>query len=221
MLEILGLNKSYGSKIVLQNLNTSFHEGNIYGIIGGNGAGKTTLFRCICQLENYSGSIKHEVYTNSLKNNIAYLPTEPYFYPKITGNEFIEFYRKISGRKIDRKLDEIKELFELPLNSYIDKYSTGMKKKIAFLAVLNLQRSIYILDEPFNGLDIHAVLLFKKIILKLKETSTIIVSSHILDSLKNISDTIQYLQDGKFEKEYFANEYDKIEDDIYNSLKIK
>lgn len=224
MLKINQLEKSYGSKMVLKNITASFDAGNVYGVIGSNGAGKSTLFRCICGLENYKGTISHKKHTKRLKNHIAYLPTEPYFYPKITGKEYLEFYAKISENNISKSHEHLNDLFQLPLNTYIDKYSTGMKKKIAFLAILLLQRSIYILDEPFNGLDLDSVLLFKNIILELKnKNATVFVSSHIINSLTGICDTIQYLGDGKFIKKYSeeGEGFSKIEMEVTKDLEDK
>lgn len=219
MLKIHNINKSFGDKKVLHNMSSTFDTNSIHGVIGSNGAGKSTLFRCICGLENYKGSIIHEKYNKALKNNIAYLATEPYFYPKITGQEYLEFHNKIAVKK-GKWSEELNTLFDLPLDKYVENYSTGMKKKIAFLANLILNRSIYILDEPFNGLDLDSVLLFKSIILKLKSKNNIVlISSHIISSLTDICDDIQYLNNGSFIKKYMKDDYKNIEGEISSNIK--
>jgi len=220
MLVIKNLSKSFGNHTVLNDINIHFPKGDIYGIIGSNGAGKSTFFRCICGLNAYQGEIQTDS-DETIRNSIAYLPTEPYFYPKITGKEYLEFFRKIADKSTSKFSDELIDLFNLPLNNYIEKYSTGMKKKIAFLAILLLDRPIYILDEPFNGLDLDAVILFKKIILKLKNKDTIIlISSHIINSLTDICQQIHYLNNGNFVNSYTSTDFKNIEKDISNTIDL-
>lgn len=222
MLEINNVKKNFGKKKVLKGITTSFKYGNIYGVIGSNGAGKSTFFRCLCGLEKYTGSIIYKTKQKNIKNSIAYLPTEPYFYPKITGQEYLEFFSEISREKISKSQIEFIKLFNLPLNTYINSYSTGMRKKISFLAILLLKRPIYILDEPFNGLDLDAVLLFKRVILKLQNNNAmILISSHMINSLTDICDTIQYLDEGVFTNKYFKDTYDKIESDLTKDIEDK
>src|SRR5688572_22692717 len=98
MLIIESLNKSYGAKQVLKNLSLSFADGQVHGIIGLNGAGKTTFFNCICGLLEYEGSIKHSS-IGHLKNHIGYVPTEPYFFPRTKGREYLDFIRHAKGEK--------------------------------------------------------------------------------------------------------------------------
>lgn len=218
MLIINDLNKSYGGKEILSKINIKFHHGNIYGIMGHNGAGKSTFFRCICRLEKYKGNIVDENFTN-LKNNIAYLSTNPYFYPKLTGKEYLMFFRRISKTSNDIDIAEWNKLFKLPLEEYVEEYSTGMKKKIAFFALLLQNKQILILDEPFNGLDIDAVIIFKQIILKLKEKHCLIlIASHTIESLTDISDKIYFLNNGEFEKEYTKETYSNIVSDLSENL---
>lgn len=126
MIKISGLNKSFGEKKVLKDINLEFLEGNVYGIVGENGAGKTTLFRCIAGLETYDGNITSKL--TPLKNHLGLLFTEPFFFSKITGKEYISLLCK-ARYKIHVDI-EGKNIFDLPLNQYASTYSTGMKKKI-------------------------------------------------------------------------------------------
>jgi ABC-2 type transport system ATP-binding protein len=87
MISIQNLSKSFGTKQVLKNINVQFDKGQVYGIVGENGAGKTTLFRCIAGLEYYEGQIISEL--KPLKNYLGLLLTEPFFFTKITGKEYI------------------------------------------------------------------------------------------------------------------------------------
>jgi ABC-2 type transport system ATP-binding protein len=176
MITVTNLSKSFGKHKVLQDINVSFTQGNVYGIIGENGAGKTTLFRCLAGLENHEGTVNFN--EGILKNIMGFLPTDLFFFSKITGKEYLQLL--CNARKI--KLDNIEEqnIFDLPLNEYAETYSTGMKKKLAITGILLQQNKVFILDEPFNGVDIQSNLLIKELILKLKSLNKIIIiSSHI------------------------------------------
>jgi len=176
MIYIQNLSKNFGDKQVLKNVNMQFERGNVYGIIGENGSGKTTLFRCIAGLENYEGVITSEL--NPLKNYLGLLLTEPFFFTKITGKEYIRLLCNARKKEVS-EIDD-KNIFDLPLNQYASTYSSGMKKKLALLAILLQGNQCFILDEPFNGVDIHTNIIIIDLIHKLKELGkTVIVSSHI------------------------------------------
>ena len=208
MINIQDLNKSFGKKQVLKDLNLSLNNGMIHGIVGANGAGKTTLFKCMCQLETFEGNIGV-----SQKDKIGFLPTSPYMLPKITGEEYLHLLAHARGIC----LKEHKDLnpFELPLKSFAENYSTGMKKKLALTALLLQQNEIYILDEPFNGVDIHSNLIIQQIISDLKAMGkTVIISSHIFSSLTESSDRIHFLKDGRISKSATPDHFKQVEDEM-------
>lgn len=209
MIKIQNLYKRYGSKEVLQGLNMEFSKGGVYGVIGANGAGKTTLFKCISGLENYQGTIISEI--DPLKNHLGLLWTVPYFFSKITGREYIRLLCNARNIKIGN-IDE-KNIFELPLDRFASQYSTGMKKKLALTAILLQQNQVFILDEPFNGVDMESNILIESIINELKKLGkTLIISSHIFASLKNLCDEIFLLKDGIIEKHVGKDAYSQLED---------
>lgn len=191
MISIENLSKSYGNKIVLENINLKLKKGKVYGIVGENGAGKTTLFNCISGLEKYDGTINCE-YKN-IKESLGYLQTEPYYFSKITGLEYLQL---LCNAKNLEQIDFIeKNIFDLPLNEYAIKYSTGMKKKLALTALLLQENKFFILDEPFNGVDIHSNIIITEIIQELKRLGkTILISSHIFSTLNETCDEILFLK---------------------------
>ena len=152
MIKVNNLSKYYGTKQVLKNINISFEKGTVYGIVGENGSGKTTLFRCIAELEKYSGKITSDF--KQLKNHLGLLFTEPFFFARITGKEYIQLL--LNARNIKMSNIETKNIFDLPLDQYASTYSTGMKKKLALTAILLQENDYFILDEPFNGVDIQS-----------------------------------------------------------------
>ena len=205
--------KNYQSKSVLNNITTSFKHNQIQGIVGENGAGKTTLFHCLTKLTNYTGEI-HFHNTFKPKSIIGFLPAELYFYPRITGKEYIEFCLQARNQKL-RDLKTWNSIFELPLNEYAEDYSTGMKKKLAILAILLQNNELFVLDEPFNGVDLVSNLTFTSILQKLKaQGKTIILSSHILASLTAVCDSIYHLKDGIIKAIYQKENFNLIEQTI-------
>lgn len=202
LIKIKKLHKSFGQVKVLNGLSLIYESGRIYGMVGENGAGKTTFFNCILGLLPSNGTIIKE------KNiKIGYLPSEIFFYSLITGWEYIEFCIKASGNKINiSKIKELNLYFQLPLHKYASEYSTGMKKKLAFMALLLQEIDVYILDEPFNGVDLKGCILLKRLIRELKNRNkAIIISSHQISALHEICDNIHYLNTGIITHE-FTNE---------------
>jgi ABC-2 type transport system ATP-binding protein len=194
MIEIDQLTKQYGTIKALENIRLRFDDGQVVGIVGENGAGKTTLFRCMAGLEDCEGQITTSE-SKPLKNNLGFLPAEPYFFPKITAKEYIQLLA--NARKIKIENIDDKNIFDLPLNRYASTFSTGMKKKLATLAILLQGNQYFILDEPFNGVDIQSNLIITEIIHRLKALNkTIIISSHIFSTLSDTCDEIHLLQKG-------------------------
>lgn len=206
MLEIKNLSVSFKDKHVLQNLNLEIEEGKILGILGKNGAGKTTLFESLYQSQKYSGEILWQS-KNLLRENISYLETENYFYPYITGKEYLSYFSK---EKLVKTI-ELAEKFQLPIEKFVQYYSSGMKKKLALIGMLMLDKPINILDEPFNGVDFEGVHLLYDIILELKQSNkTVIISSHIIETLFHTCDRIVTLENGKISNIFEKDDFEKL-----------
>jgi ABC-2 type transport system ATP-binding protein len=211
MIRIKDLNKHYGNNQVLKNINFDFLHGNVYGIVGENGAGKTTLFRCIAGLEDFRGEITSDL--TPLKNHLGLLFTEPYFFSKITGKEYIRLLCNARGKQINDI--ESRNIFDLPLSQYASTYSTGMKKKLALTAILFQENKYYILDEPFNGVDIQSNIIITEIIHNLRGLGKIvIVSSHIFSTLSDTCDEIHLLKKGEQVKTVRKNEFISLENEM-------
>lgn len=211
MIKIENLSKSYGSKKILSNINLSFEDGKVYGIVGENGSGKTTLFKCIAGIENHTGIIESNL--KPLKDHIGYLQTDPFYFSKITGGEYIRLLCNARGKEYENP--DNKNIFDLPLNQYAVTYSTGMKKKLALTAILLQKNQYYILDEPFNGVDIQSNIIFSDILKQLKKLGkTLIISSHIFSTLNDICDEIHLLKSGQFIRKVFKHEFSDLEQEM-------
>ena len=206
MLEVRNLNVSFKNQKVLQDFNLNIENGEIVGILGKNGAGKTTFFESLYRSVKFSGEVILE--NQHLKREqISYLETENYFYPYITGKEYLSYFKEINNSKYI----ELIEKFNLPLNKFVQYYSSGMQKKLALIGMLLLDKPINILDEPFNGVDFEGVHILYDIIGNLKsENKIVIVSSHIIETLFHTCDKIAILQNGKIEKIYEKTEYEQL-----------
>jgi ABC-2 type transport system ATP-binding protein len=145
-------------------------------------------------LENYDGQITSHL--QPLKNYLGLLLTEPFFFSKITGAEYIRLLCNARNKKVGDIA--ARNIFDLPLDQYASVYSTGMKKKLAITAILLQGNQYFILDEPFNGVDIHSNILMTEIIHKLKNLNkTVIISSHIFSTLSDTCDEIHLLSNGE------------------------
>lgn len=208
MITIQNLSKNFGTNQVLKNINIQCDKGKVYGIVGENGAGKTTLFRCIAGLETYEGEIHSD--PTPIKDKLGLLLTEPFFFQKITGKEYIQFL--CNARNIQQPNIEERNIFDLPLNQYASTYSTGMKKKLALTAILLQNNDYFILDEPFNGVDIQSNLIIAEIIHKLKSLDkTVLISSHIFSTLNETCDEIHVLSHGTFVKSVQKTDFSALE----------
>ncbi|PRD46145.1 ATP-binding cassette domain-containing protein [Sphingobacterium haloxyli] len=204
----------YKSTPVLEGVNMDLPNGQVHGIVGANGSGKTTLLQCI------HGTIKKvqgEILYNGMpikREDVSFLETDNYFYKRITGKEYLQLFGAFNK---DFDVLGWNALFSLPLDKMVDDYSTGMKKKIAFLSVLSFNTPIVILDEPFNGIDMETVQLIKVIIKKLRASGlTVVVTSHILESLLNICDTISYVKGKKIEATFYPPDFASIESRVFD-----
>lgn len=218
MITIKALNISYFSKEkVIDSLYLSLPKKAIHGIVGLNGSGKTTLLNAIFGLKKIdSGEITCKG-KRITKREIAYLATENFFYSNITGREYLSLFKNKQF-----EIEKWNALFTLPLDQIIDTYSSGMKKKLAIMGVLKQDKPIMILDEPFNGLDIETSRIIRSLLLRLVEKGkTVIITSHIIETLTNLCDHIHYLEKGKIRNSIEKKDFDAFEQNLFESLESK
>lgn len=217
MIEINRLSVSFDDNAVLQSVSISLYPGKIYGIVGLNGAGKTTFFNLLAKLiKPGSGTIMMNNKPISIRDS-AYQETVNYFYSGITGNEYLKIFSQ-TNREFN--LQVMQQYFKLPLDELIEHYSTGMKKKLALLAILKQDKPLYIFDEPFNGLDLETNKLLEVILETLrKKNKIILLSSHVMEPLITVCDTIHLLQNGQFERHFERDQFAGIDEALFGNLK--
>lgn len=202
ILSIKNLKKSYGKNQVLKNISFELKNPTILGLIGPNGAGKSTLINCIGNLISYDGQI--EVFGISNKNpdvfkNMTILKDNRVLYPYLTGLDHLKFI-KDSHKLSDDRLSYIIDF--LKIRSYIDKkvssYSLGMKQHLLLAMAIMPDCDLIIMDEPLNGLDPTSILKTREIITELfKNGKTVIISSHSLLEIDQVTNDILFIKDGK------------------------
>ena len=217
MLTIRNLQVEYNKKSpILRGINLSMESGKIHGIVGLNGAGKTTLLNTLYGfIRPTEGSI-HYNETPLQRRDIAYLEAENYFYPYMTGREYLNLF---PAGENGFRIDDWQKLFSIPLDDITENYSTGMKKKLALLGVLKPDKPVTILDEPFNGLDLESAHILTLILQQLREKGkTVLVTSHVFETLTSGCDYIHHMNEGTIAHSYSKEQFGMLQQLLYSTI---
>lgn len=208
-LELKNIMKSFDSKNVLKDINFTFEQGKIYGLLGRNGAGKTTLFNC---LSSETKAEKGEAYLISEgqrmeldPEKVGYVFATPILPEFLTGYEFIKFFLDINKHHIQPNytIDDYFELIQISEDDrhrLIKGYSYGMKNKMQMLCCIIAKPPVILLDEPLTSLDVVVALEIKKLLREMRKEHIILFSTHILQLATDLCDEIVILNDGKLEQ---------------------
>lgn len=206
LLEIKNVSKAYSGHVALRDISLSIPEKSVFGLLGPNGAGKTTLIRIITQIiSSDSGTIKlnGKDITPADVRKIGYLPEERGLYKKMKVGDQLLFLAGLKGLSKSEAKKQIKYWFEkLNIDGWwskkVEDLSKGMSQKIQFLATVIHQPQLIILDEPFSGFDPVNANLIKENILELRENgATIIFSTHRMESVEELCDTVAMINNSK------------------------
>jgi len=206
MLEIHQLNKSYGSHKALTDLDLVVPQGGIFGLLGPNGAGKTTLIRIINQIiEQDSGEVvmDGQRLSGASIRKIGYLPEERGLYKKMGVWDQLIYFSRIKGLTASEAKQRVQlwlEKFDIASwkNKKIEDLSKGMAQKIQFIATVIHEPRLLILDEPFSGFDPVNAALLKDEILELKKAgTTILLSTHRMESVELLCDQVAMIHKSK------------------------
>ena len=198
--------KQYGDYTALTNANISVPKGSIYGLLGPNGAGKTTLMRIINQITAPdSGEVifDGEPLQNHHISEIGYMPEERGLYKKMKVGEQALYLAQLKGMSYNEALEKLKFWFEkLDIlswwNKKVEELSKGMAQKIQFIVTVIHEPKLLIFDEPFSGFDpINAAIIRKEILELAEKGTTIIFSTHRMESVEEICDHIALINKSK------------------------
>ncbi|XJS10381.1 ABC transporter ATP-binding protein [Aerococcaceae bacterium WGS1372] len=216
VLEVKNLSKSYGKQLALSEFNLKVKKGEIVGIAGPNGAGKTTLFRIITGMTpTYKGNVHlfGSLDETGLRENRQFLGTiieDPAFFPEMTAQQNLEFYRLQRGVKDKERTKKLLKLVGLADvgKKRFRSFSLGMKQRLAIALALLQEPDIVIFDEPTNGLDPKGIIQVRQLLHQLAEETnlTIIVSSHILSELEHLATRFVIMNHGQKIEEFTKQE---------------
>lgn len=203
------LRKLYGDRAAVDGLTLIVPRGCFFGFLGPNGAGKTTTIRMLMGLAPpTSGSIEvlglaMPTQAVEIKKRIGVVPDESVLFDRLTGGEFLEFVGRMYG--LDRNVAaerarELLELFELQPSrkKLIAEYSKGMRKRVTMAAALIHRPEVFLMDEPFEGVDAVGARLMKDLLLdQVRRGATIFLTSHVLEVVERLCDRVAIIHEGQ------------------------
>ncbi len=204
MLEMNSVTKTFGTFKALDDLTLTVPQGAVYGLVGPNGAGKSTAIRHLTGVYRPdSGTVQVDgqpVYENpAVKSDIGYIPDEIFFFPSATMEDMRRFYKGLYPRFDEDLYRRLYDIFRLPRNGQIRRFSKGMQKQAAFHLALAMRPKVLILDEPVDGLD--PVMRRQVMSLILSDVAeygtTVLISSHNLRELEDVCDHVGIMDHGK------------------------
>jgi ABC-type multidrug transport system ATPase subunit len=217
MLEVSRVTKMYKKERAVDDVSFSLPNGGINVLLGPNGAGKSTIIKCILGFLKYEGEIWVEGFINKsldAKRIMGYMPEIPSLYPNLTVDEHMEFIAR--AYKLENYKDYKEELlrrFELDdkRKKFGDELSKGMQQKLSLCCALLPKPALLIMDEPMIGLDPHAIKELKNMMHEMKENGqTLLVSTHIIDSMDQLWDKAIILQKGRVKGDVTRKELERL-----------
>ncbi|MEP7227449.1 MAG: ABC transporter ATP-binding protein [Gemmatimonadales bacterium] len=208
MIRLNQLTKRYGRFTAVDRIDLHVPAGELFGFLGPNGAGKTTTFRMIAGiLRPTSGTVEVggiDINRRPLeaKARLGFIPDRPFVYDKLTGAEFLRFAAALYGQQgavVERRIDELLELFELSRwkNELTESYSHGMRQKLIISSAFVHRPEVIVVDEPMVGLDPRSARLLKDLFRQfVNRGGTVLMSTHTLEVAETMCDRIAILHGG-------------------------
>ena len=201
LLECINLEKSFGNKKILENVNLTIKRGKIIGLLGKNGTGKSTLIKLINDLLTPTSGkvlVNGQAVGIESKKSISYLPERTYLDKSMTVNKVIEyftdFYSDFDAQKARKLLNDL----NLDTNQKLAKMSKGMQEKVQLVLVMSRRAELYILDEPLGGVDpATRDYILDTILTNFNEGASVIISTHLISDIEKILDEVIFIDKGK------------------------
>ncbi len=221
------LTKKFDQKQVLTDINFTFEQGKIYGLLGRNGAGKTTFFNCLNKdipFDSGTFLLEDKDQKEVTLSDIGYVLSTPNVPEFLTGREFLKFFLEINQKEIKdlKSIDEYFDFMHIEVedrDKLLKDYSYGMKNKMQMLVNIIANPKILLLDEPLTSLDVVVAEEMKQMLKSIKKDHIIIFSTHIMELALSLCDEIVILNHGKLEEIDRKNISDKeMKDKIIGAL---
>ena len=216
MLQVQNVTKKYGKLLAVNQVSFELEPGSVTVLLGPNGAGKSTLMKAIIGFLRYDGSILVGGYPNKTveaKRILGYIPEMPALYPNLTVSEHMEFLaRAYKLTNYKERIDQLLDQFELSdkKKKFGDELSKGMQQKLNLCLGLLPDPEILLLDEPLLGLDPHAIKELKNYIEEMRRAGkTMLISTHIIDSVDMLWDRTIIMQGGQIKANVTRSEVDE------------
>ena len=204
MLEMKNVTKTFGNFTALDNLTMTVPKGAVYGLVGPNGAGKSTAIRLFTGVYRQDkGDVLMDgqpIFENTaIKARIGYIPDEIFYFPSSTLEDMHKYYKGLYPNFDESLYCKLHNVFHLPINDQIRRFSKGMQKQAAFQLTISTRPDVLILDEPVDGLDpvmrrqVWNIILFDVA----QRGTTVLISSHNLRELEDICDHVGIMDHGK------------------------
>ncbi len=201
LLQCIDLNKTFGNKSVLKDVNLTIPRGKIIGLLGKNGMGKTTIIKLINDLLTPTTG---EVLINGKpvgvesKKIISYLPERTYLDKTMTVKKVIEYFETFYDNFDTHKAKKLLSDLDLDVNQKLSKMSKGMQEKVQLVLVMSREADLYILDEPLGGVDpATRDYVLDTILTNFNEGSSVIISTHLIADIERILDEVIFIENGE------------------------
>jgi ABC-2 type transport system ATP-binding protein len=208
MIEAVGLSKFYGPFAAARDINFQVNEGELVAFLGPNGAGKSTTMKMLtgylAPSEGVARIAGHDMFHDRIagSRHLGYLPENGPLYPEMTPVGMLDFFAEARGMDPKRKKERIEAVIDLcdlstVVNKATSKLSKGFKQRVGMAQALLHEPDVLILDEPTAGLDPNQIREVRKTMRKLRETKTILLSTHILQEVEAMADRVVLINDGR------------------------
>lgn len=209
MLEIQNLTKRYGKNLAVDHVTFTVPDGQVGILLGPNGAGKSTIIKSIAGLLRFEGGVgiqRMDSRSMEAKRIFAYVPEIPAMFEALTVREHIEYIRRAYNSTVtDAEVDHLLTRFELDdkQGKLGNELSKGMMQKVSLCCALAIKPKVILLDEPMVGLDPAAIKELKQVVIELKAAGvTVLISTHMLEMVKDLWDVMFVMEKGKIIGEY-------------------
>lgn len=222
MIEISNLTKKYAKTIAVKDVSVTIPQGQIIGLFGENGAGKTTLMKCILGLLPYQGTVTLDGEPVTEKNieRLSFATCEHSFFPALSPAAHRDFYQAHFPRFREKRFQALMHFFDLPMGRVLHSFSAGMKNQFEVVMALSQGADYILMDEPFAGNDVFNREDFYKVLLGiLEEHETVLLSTHLLEEVKDFISRAILLNKGELVGDCTAEELEEQGKDLMSYVK--